>query len=50
MVKKSYDAPVLEVFEIGVNLLSQQSGIVPPETPPNAFPGGGENWDNDYDI
>lgn len=51
MVKKRYDTPVLEVFEIGVSLLhnaSLNSTIDPVK--PNAFPGGGEDWDNDYDI
>lgn len=51
MVKKRYDTPVLEVIEIGVTLLqyaSLNSTIDPVK--PNAFPGGGEDWDNDYDI
>ena len=51
MVKKCYEAPVLEVFDIGVRVMQTASpyGITPPDVP-DVFPGGGEDWVTAYDV
>ena len=53
MLKKSYDTPVLEVYEIGVNVLlvdSLETSVNVSGEIPNAYSGGSEEWDNNYDI
>lgn len=54
MVKKCYEAPVLEVFDIGVSVLQSGSGEngngITPGGVPIVFPNGGEDWYTAYDV